>query len=164
MMGVGKTTIGKRLAKRLNIKFIDIDQVIESREKKTIDKIFEYNGENYFRKVEKEVTLNTLKKRNLVIALGGGAFINSLIRKEVIRSSVSIWLDLSIKSLLNRLKKAKKRPLLKRENLSESLNKIYYERKKIYNLSNFKIKCDQVEINQIIDKIIKLYEGSRDKI
>jgi len=164
MMGVGKTTVGKKLAKKLDSKFIDIDQIIEIKEKKTIKKIFEDNGENYFRKIEKEITLSILKKKNLVIALGGGAFINSIIRKEVIKSSVSVWLDLSVKFLLLRLRNVKKRPLLNEENLNESINKIYSERKKIYNQSNFRIKCDKLEINQIINRIIKLYENSRDKI
>ena len=164
MMGVGKTTVGKKLAKRLNIKFIDIDQIIETKEKKTIKKIFEDEGESYFRKIEKEITLDILKKKNLVIALGGGAFISSIIRKEVIKSSISVWLDLGVNFLLLRLKNIKKRPLLNEENLNESINKIYSERKKIYNQSNFRIKCDTLEINQIINKIIRLYENSRDKI
>ncbi len=163
MMGVGKSTIGKRLSKRLNIKFIDIDRSIEIKEKKTIRKIFEEYGESYFREIEKEISLNVLKKRNQVVALGGGAFINPLIRKEIKRSSLSIWLDLSVKLLLQRLKNIKKRPLLDGENLSLSINKIYSERKKFYNQSDFRIKCDTLEINQITNKIIKMYDDQRDK-
>ena len=75
MMGVGKSTVGKKLAKKLKLKFIDIDKVIE-KEKKTIKEIFEDNGEDYFRMVEKIITLEELKKINSVIALGGGAFMN----------------------------------------------------------------------------------------
>ena len=78
----------------------------------------------------------------MVIALGGGAFVNSLIRKEILTTSVSFWLDLNEKSLIKRLKNIKKRPLLKEDNLREDINKIYSERKKFYGQSNFRVKCD----------------------
>ena len=164
MMGVGKSTIGKKLAKRLKRKFVDIDKIIEIKEKNTIKEIFENKGENYFRKIEKKITLEELKKNNLVIALGGGAFINTAIRKEVKSSCLSFWLDLKVESLLSRLKNVKKRPLLDQDKLEQSINKIYSERKKIYNESNFRIKCNSMDKSEIIYKIIKLYESSRNKI
>ena len=164
MMGVGKSTVGKKLAKKLKLKFIDIDQIIEKREKKTIKEIFEEKGEVYFIKIEKKISLEELKKNNSVIALGGGAFMDTSIRKEAKNSSVSFWLDLNLKSLFIRLKNVKKRPLLNQDNLEESVNKIYSERKKIYNKSDFKIKCSSMNINQVVNKIIKLYENSRNKI
>ena len=156
MMGVGKSTIGKKLAKKLKFKFVDIDQIIEKKEKNTIKEIFENKSENYFRKVEKKITLEELKKNNLVIALGGGAFINTSIRKKIKDSSVSFWLDLKVESLLDRLKNVTKRPLLDQNQLEESINKIYSERKKIYNKSNFRIKCNLMNVDQIVDKIVKL--------
>ena len=127
MMGVGKSTIGKKLAKKLKRKFIDIDKIIEIKEKNTIKEIFENKGEHYFRKIEKKITLEELKKNNLIIALGGGAFINESIRREVKSSCLSFWLDLKVKSLLIRLKNVKKRPLLNQDHLEESVNKIYSE-------------------------------------
>jgi len=161
MMGVGKSTIGKKLAKKLRLKFIDIDKIIEKKENKTIKEIFEKKSENYFRKIEKKTTLEMLKKNGLVIALGGGAFINSTIRKEVIDSAVSFWLDVSLKYLLPRLKNSRKRPLLNENNLEKTINKIYLERKKIYNESNYKIKCDLTDTNTITNKIVKIYENQR---
>jgi len=163
MMGVGKTTIGKKLAKKLKIKFVDIDKIIEAREKKTIKEIFELDGESYFREIEKNITLDILRKKKLVIALGGGAFMNSEIRKEVIKTSISVWLDLSAKNLISRLKNTKKRPLLNKNNLNELVNEIYSRRKKNYNESNCRIKCDFLEKNQIVNKIINLYEKSKNK-
>ena len=164
MMGVGKSTVGKKLAKKLKLKFIDIDQIIEKKEKRTIKEIFEDKGEGYFRKIEKKISLEELKKSNAVIALGGGAFMDSSIRKEAKNLSISFWLDLGLESLLIRLKNVKKRPLLNQDNLEESVNKIYSQRKKIYNKSNFKIKCNLMNVGQIVDKIVKLYENSENKI
>ena len=164
MMGVGKSTVGKRLAKKLKLKFIDIDTTIEKEEKRTIAEIFKSDGEQYFRKIEKKITLEVLQKNNLVISLGGGAFLNKSIRREVLSSSISIWLDLNVKNLYMRLKNIKKRPLLKAEKLEETINKIYTERKKFYNQSNYKITTDLLEINKIVKKVIELYESSRNKI
>ena len=159
-MGVGKSTFGQKLAKELKLDFIDVDQVIEKKEKQKIKDIFKNKGENYFRKTEKKITLEILKNSNLIIALGGGAFIDKSIRKEIINTSFSFWLDLETKSILTRLKNVKKRPLLNEENLEDSINKIYSERKKIYNQSNLRIKCDLLEMEAIVKKIIKLYEKS----
>ena len=164
MMGVGKSTIGKRLAKKLSVKFIDLDMLIEKREKSSIKDIFETKGENYFRKIEKKIALQELKRSYTVIALGGGAFMDKDIRKGVELSSVSFWLDLNTKALLKRLKNSKKRPLLNQENLPQTVNKIYLERKKFYNLSNYRIKCNSLSANEIILKIIRLYESSRNKV
>ncbi len=160
MMGVGKSTIGKKLAKKLKLKFIDIDQIIEKKEKSTIKEIFEDKGEEYFRKIEKKINLEEIKRCNVVIALGGGAFMNKSIRQEAKNLSISFWLDLDLESLLIRLKNVKKRPLINQDNLRESVNKIYSERKKIYNKSDFKIRCSSMNTDQIVSKIIKLYESS----
>ena len=163
MMGVGKTTVGKILAKKLQLKFIDIDRAIEKKEKSTIKKIFNNKGEAYFREIEQRTTLLELKKNNLVIALGGGAFIDKLIRSEVKKSSISFWLDLDMVSLLSRLKNTNKRPLLDNDNLYQTINKIYYKRKKIYNESDYRIKCNSMSIEEITNQIFKLYEIRRNK-
>ena len=163
MMGVGKSTIGKKLAKKLKLKFVDIDKVIESKEKSTISEIFTNKGESYFRKIEKRVTLEELRKKHVVIALGGGAFMSNIIRNEVKDTTISFWLDLNLKKLLPRLKNISKRPLLNQVNLEKTLKKIYSERKKIYNKSNFKVKCNSKNIEEITREIILLYESTRNK-
>jgi shikimate kinase len=95
MMGVGKSTIGKNLAKKLNYKFIDVDKLIETKEGSSINSIFENKSENYFRKLENEITLQVLKENNSVISLGGGAFLNKSIRLTTKRKSISFWLDVN---------------------------------------------------------------------
>ena len=164
MMGVGKSTIGQKLAKKLKLEFIDTDKVIEKNEKNTIKKIFESKGENYFRKIEKKIVIEELKKDNLVMALGGGAFMDTSVRKEIKNSCISFWLDIDTASLLNRIKSVKKRPLLDQDKLEDSINKIYSERKKIYNESNFKINCNSMDKDEIVYKIVELYENSENKV
>ena len=162
MMGVGKSTIGKIVAKKLNYNFIDIDKLIEAKEGSSINLIFKNKSEGYFRKIENEITLLNLKKNRSVISLGGGAFVNNIIRKKAKKYSISFWLDVSVDELIKRLKKSKKRPLLFRKNINETIKKIYFERKKIYNEANHRIKCNSLTSDEIANKIINLYEKSQD--
>ena len=159
MMGVGKSTIGRLLARKLKAKFIDIDKVIERNEAKSIKKIFEDSGEKYFRKLEEKITFKILKKKKVVIALGGGAFINNEIREKILRSCISVWLKVNLNILINRYKKNNRRPLLNKKKLDLDVRKIYQSRKKIYDLANFKVNCDNMSKNQIVDKILVFYEN-----
>ena len=160
MMGVGKSTVGKNLAQKLSYNFVDIDRTIESREGSSINLIFKNKSESYFRKLENEISLEKLKKKNTVISLGGGAFLNKSIRREIKNTSVSFWLDVDVSELIKRLKKTKKRPLLYNKNLNVTVNKIYLERKKTYSEADFRIKCNFLGPDKIVDKILKLYEKS----
>ena len=145
MMGVGKSTVGKNLAERLNYKFVDIDRLIEKIEGCSIKIIFKQKSEIYFRKLEKQVTLRELEKENIVLALGGGAFLDKSVRQEIQKKSISFWLDTNLDILIKRLKKTNKRPLLYQKNLSQTVKKIYLDRKKTYSKANFKIKCDNIK-------------------
>ena len=160
MMGVGKSTIGKNLANKLKYNFIDIDKLIETIEKTSINLIFKNKGENYFRKIENKITLEKLKKNNSVISLGGGAFLNKVIRENAKKTSISFWLDINTDLLVKRLNKTQKRPLLYKKNISDTIKKIYLERKKIYNEADHRIKCNFLTSEEIVNKIFKLYEKS----
>ena len=160
MMGVGKSTIGKNLAKKLKYNFIDIDKLIEIKEGTSINLIFKNKREDYFRKIESEITLQELKNNNSVISLGGGAFLNKLIRTTAKKRSVSFWLDVNADVLIKRLNKTKKRPLLYKKNIRDTINQIYLDRKKIYNEADYRIKCSFLNSSEIEDKILKLYEKS----
>ena len=160
MMGVGKSTIGKLLAKKLKLKFVDTDLIIEKKEKKTVREIFNKKGESYFRKVEEEVCLEILQKYNSSIALGGGAFINSKIREKILISKhcISFWLDVKPPLLKWRLKNVKKRPLLTFNKLEQDIKNIYNKRKKIYNEANFRILIYEQSKEEIVNYIFKLYK------
>ena len=156
MMGSGKTTIGKSLSQRLNMQFADIDDIIEKKNGLSISMIFEQRGEKTFRQEEEEESKNALKRSNIIIALGGGAFINKNIRDEIKKNSVSIWLDLDVEILYKRVNLSQKRPLLKNSS-KEDIKKIYNDRKKIYSLADFKIQCTLKNKDQIINEIVKIY-------
>ena len=157
-MGVGKSTIGKNLAKKLKYNFIDVDKIIEAKEGLSINLIFRNKSESYFRKVENDITLSELKKDNSVISLGGGAFLNKTIRRNVKKFSISFWLDVPVYELIKRLKKSSQRPLLFKKNIDETVKKIYFDRKKIYNEADFRIKCNSLKSREIVNKILELYE------
>ena len=159
-MGVGKSTIGKNLAKKLNYKFIDVDKLIEIKEGSSINLIFKNKSESYFRKIENDITLSELKNDNSVISLGGGAFLNNAIRRSTKKLSVSFWLDLPVEALIKRLKKNTQRPLLFKKNIAETAKKIYLERKKIYSEADYRIKCNSLKPNEVVSKILDLYEKS----
>ena len=160
MMGVGKSTVGRNLAEKLSYDFVDIDEVIEAREKASINNIFKIKGESYFRKIETKITLEKLNKSKVVISLGGGAFLNKFIRNRVKSSCISFWLDISLNKLISRLNKSKKRPLLMK-NLNQTINKIYLKRKKTYNEADYKIVCGSLKTYEIVNKISKIYENTR---
>ena len=157
-MGVGKSTIGKIVAKKQGLEFIDIDLVIENRLSMTITKIFKDKGETFFRKEEEKEVLKSLKKNNCVIALGGGAFINNMVRETVLKNSTSFWLDINLETINKRTKWNDKRPLLNKDNKQKKIKQLYEERKNIYKSANYKINCNNLSKEEIVNKIISLYE------
>ena len=112
-------------------------------------------------KIEKTTSLNELKKSGVVISLGGGAFLDKNIRKEIKNSAVSFWLDVEINVLLKRLRNTKKRPLLFKKNIRDTVNKIYLERKKTYSEADYRIRCSYLKPELIINKMLKLYENTK---
>ena len=160
MMGVGKSTLGKVLSLKLNSKFIDVDKLIEKREKMSIQNIFKSKDEKYFREIEEKITLEVLDTFPAVIALGGGAFINRNIRDKVLKRSISFWLDSNINTLLKRMSNKKKRPLIDKKSPKAELTKLYAKRKDAYKMADHKIDCSKYTKNEIIKQILKVYEKS----
>ena len=157
MMGSGKSTMGSIISKKLKLNFFDVDKVIENDQKMEISKIFETKGESFFRQIEKKITLNILRNRKSVIALGGGAFLNQDIKNEVLKNHLSFWLDWEIDTLINRIKNSKKRPLTL--NISKNqLVEIIKKRSIIYSKALYKINCENLSKHEISKKIIKIYE------
>ena len=108
MMGSGKSTIGYLLSKKLDLRLKDIDKIIENKTGNKIPEIFLSKGEDFFRKLEEKITLKILNSEKNIIALGGGAFINKNIRKEVLSKNLSFWLQWSNSTIIKRISNNKK--------------------------------------------------------
>ena len=156
MMGSGKSTIGIVIAKQMRFEFVDTDKEIERAEKKSIKKIFEENGEKYFREIEKNIILELLEKDQSVLAFGGGSFLNKDIRKNITRKTTSFWLNWKNDTLIDRIAGNIRRP--KVQNLTKKeLNDMINKRSIIYREAKYKIECDNLSKNEISKKIIRLY-------
>ena len=158
MMGSGKSSVGKSLSERLNMNFVDTDILIEEKLSLSIAKIFETKGEKFFRKIEEEEVLKIIKKEGCVVALGGGAFINNIIRENIKKNCFSVWIKLNINKIFERTKNNQKRPLLK-DNSKEELVGLYNQRKDIYSLADYTIDCNDKDKNKIVEEIKKFYEN-----
>jgi len=157
MMGSGKSSIGNLVSIKLKLPFIDIDSLIVENAGMSISKIFERKGEVYFRNLEEKITLKTLKKIKNVISLGGGGFINTKIRKEVLDNNFSFWLDWDESILVKRIKDSKKRPLVFKST-DHKIKAIIKDRSKIYTKAQFKINCNKLTKTEIVKQIVKIYE------
>ena len=160
MMGSGKTSIGKLVSKALKLNFFDTDQVIEKNLSMKISKIFTTKGEKYFRDIEEKTTLNLLRKKRVVLALGGGTFINKTIRKEVLQNHISFWLDLNVETIITRVSNNNKRPLVLNSTKKELLDLIK-KRSIIYSKALYKINCENFTKNEIVSKIVSICEGKK---
>ena len=139
LMGAGKSVIGKLLAKELRIGYYDSDNFIEKKLNKSINQIFSDHGESYFRNIEQDIVLSLLVKKNCVISLGGGSILSDLTRKALFINSFSIYLNVDIEILYERLKKSKKRPLINNKNIKEKLIHLTQERNKYYRKANLTV-------------------------
>ena len=157
MMGSGKSSIGNLVSKKLDLPFIDVDSLIVENTGMSISEIFEKKGENYFRNIEEKITLKCLKKIKNVVSLGGGGFINTKIRKEILTNHFSFWLNWDDTTLIRRIKDSKKRPLVFKST-DQKIKAIIKDRSRIYSNAQFKINCNKLTKTEIVRKIIKIYE------
>jgi shikimate kinase len=158
MMGSGKSSIGSIVSKKLDIDFIDVDDEIEKKLGRKISNIFKSEGEKYFREIEEVITLKMLQKNKTVISLGGGAFLNNKIKKEILENHISFWLNWDIKTLVKRIKDNEKRPIA--FNASESeLIELIKKRSIVYSKAMYKIDCENLSKNEVVNNILKIYEA-----
>ena len=160
LMGSGKSVIGKDLSKYLNCKFYDTDKEIELKTQKSISAIFKEKGESYFRHIEEEICINLLTQDNCVISLGGGSIVNKKIRKVIKKNSYSIYLQVKLNNLFNRLKFSNKRPLLnKSDDRKIILENLYNDRHKFYEKADFILdnNNDKFQSLEIIKSELSMY-------
>ena len=154
MMGSGKSTIGRLLAEKLNLKFIDTDEEIIKLSNCSINKIFETQGEEAFRTIETIVLSKALKLDNQIIATGGG-----IIKKEenrsLLKEATTIYLKTDKNAIFERVKNDTSRPLLNAENLSNTIEKILSEREYLYEQSKITVNTTNKTPNEIVNEIIE---------
>jgi len=162
MMGSGKSTIGLLLSKKLKKNFFDVDTYIEKELGKKISILFGEKGEKFFREYEEKTTLKILQKKNIIISLGGGAFLNKNIRSEVLKNHLSFWLKWNSEILVNRIKRNPKRPIAF-NSTKRKLFDMIKKRSNFYSKAMYKINCNNHTKTEIIRKIFKIYEDNKIK-
>lgn len=158
-MGSGKTTVGKALAKLMEMKFVDIDKVIAAREKKSINEIFGEKGQVYFRDLEREIIAQEALKNNCVISTGGGSILDNENIKRLRETSFVVYLDCTIECLYQRLKNSVTRPILNEaEDRRKVIEELYEKRRFLYEISaDYIVKID--EKTNIFDTINLIKES-----
>jgi shikimate kinase len=154
MMGAGKSSVGRRLAGRLGLAFIDADCEIEARAGMTIPEFFERYGEANFRSGEARVIANLLDAGPQVLATGGGAFMNADTRAAIRRKGISVWLKAEYEVLLRRVKRRSDRPMLKTANPAETLRRLMTERDPVYAEADLTIASREVPHDTIVSELV----------
>jgi shikimate kinase len=155
LMGAGKSSIGKRLAAALDLPFADADAEIEKAAGKTINEIFEENGEAYFRDGERRVIARLLKEGGKVLATGGGAFMNEETRARIAEAGISVWLKADLDLLMSRVARRDNRPLLRAENPRAVMEKLIADRYPVYAQADITVISRDVPHHLIVDEIIE---------
>lgn len=159
MMGAGKSSIGRRLALRLGIPFVDADAEIEKAAGMTISDIFAIRGETEFRTGEARVILRLLESGPQVLATGGGAFTNPDTRSAIGAKGISIWLKAEFDVLMKRIRRRHDRPLLKTDDPGATLRKLIEERDPVYALADLTVQSREVMHEKIVDEIVGALAG-----
>jgi shikimate kinase len=154
MMGAGKSSIGRRLATRLGVPFVDADTEIEKAAGMTIPEIFAAHGEPYFRAGETRVIARLLDSGPQVLATGGGAFMNPETRAAVHDKGISVWLRATVEVLVRRIKRRNDRPLLKGGDPAETLRRLIDERSPTYAEADITVESREVPHDVIVDEIV----------
>jgi shikimate kinase len=154
LMGVGKTTIGRRLAARLGIEFVDADHEIETAAGMTISEIFEKYGETHFRDGERRVIARLVDGRTKVIATGGGAFMNEMTRALILEKTIAIWIDANIDILAERVARRDTRPLIKGKDPVTVLRDLAALRNPVYALAPIHVRSESAPSEKTVDAIL----------
>lgn len=149
-MGSGKTTVARALGRRLSWRAIDLDEEIERREGRTVSQVFAKEGEAYFRKVEREVLLAFLPVRNVIVATGGGTFIQPANRSDILADGTTIWLDAPFTRIVERVPSDGRRPLAADR---ESFAALYEERRAIYRLAHLRLDA-QGRVDALVEHLL----------
>ncbi|SFU07392.1 shikimate kinase [Sedimentitalea nanhaiensis] len=157
MMGAGKTAVGRALAARLLVPFLDSDAEIERAANMTVPEIFQRDGESFFRQKESQVIARLLDQRCGVLSTGGGAFLAEANRRMITQRGVSVWLDADLGVLWNRVRHKDTRPLLRTSDPKATLGEIFRARVPIYAQADLSVVSDgQASIEDMVDRVVRV--------
>jgi shikimate kinase len=156
LMGAGKSSIGRRLAEKLEVPFVDADSEIEIAADKTIPEIFKDHGEAYFREGERRVISRLIENGAQVLSTGGGAFINEETRQGIQAHGISVWLKADLPLLMKRVMKRADRPLLQTEDPEAVMQKLMDQRYPIYATADVTVESRDVQHTQMVNEVIKI--------
>jgi shikimate kinase len=156
LMGAGKSSIGRRLAEKLDIPFVDADHEIELAADKTIPEIFKDHGENYFREGERRVISRLIESGPQILSTGGGAFINEETRRSIQANGISVWLKADLPLLMKRVMKRSDRPLLQTEDPEAVMQNLMTNRYPVYATADVTVESRDVQHTQMVNEVIKV--------
>lgn len=154
LMGAGKSAVGRRLAKRLDLPFRDADAEIAQAAGMTVPEIFETYGEEHFRDRERAVILRLLGEGPQILSTGGGAFMNDVIRDAIGEHGISIWLNADLDTLLERCLRKGGRPLLENDDPRGTLKALLDARHSVYALADMKVESEQTSVDATADSVL----------
>lgn len=155
LMGAGKTSVGRRLAEKLGLAFVDADHEIETAAGKPIKDIFAEHGEAYFREGERRVIQRLIGNGAQVLATGGGAYMNDETRARIQAAGVSVWLKASLAILMKRVAKRQDRPLLQTEDPEAVMRGLIDKRYPVYALADVTVESRDVQHGQMVNDVIR---------
>jgi shikimate kinase len=150
-MGAGKTSVGRALARRLDWQLVDIDELIEQRERLPVSEIFARHGESYFRAVEREVLATQLPTRHAVVATGGGTFVDPANRAVINHDGVSVWLDAPLERLIARIPADGRRPLAADR---VALERLYQARRAAYEQAHVRLDAGRASVDALVEQLV----------
>lgn len=155
MMGAGKTAVGRAVALKLGVSFLDSDAEIEAAANLSVPEIFQRDGEVFFRKRETEVIRRLLETQNGILSTGGGAYLAEVNRNNIKQKGVALWLDAPLDLLWSRVKSKDTRPLLRTDNPRATLSEIFAARTPIYKMSELRVVCaTELSIDAMAERVI----------
>lgn len=168
IMGCGKSTVGKRLAQRLGLEFVDADSEIERAANMTVSEIFAAHGEAYFRSGEERVIARLLSEGPQVLATGGGAFMSEATRAEISQYGLSVWLKVDFETVMARVRRRSTRPLLQNPDPEGTMRKLLAEREPVYATAALTVTSKDVPHDAVVDQIMitmadYLFQGEDEK-
>ncbi|MDG1450140.1 MAG: shikimate kinase [Ascidiaceihabitans sp.] len=155
MMGAGKTAVGRALAQRLGVAFLDSDAEIEVAANRSVPEIFERDGEAFFRSRETQIIERLLIEKRCILSTGGGAFLSEKNRTNISAQGISVWLNADLELLWSRVRSKDTRPLLRTDDPRGTLKNIYDQRVPIYSLADLTVgSAPEYSIEDMVDQVI----------